>query len=209
MTGIIKNYIRERNFGFIYSGDTEIFYHVSEFVDKTVVPEAGMSVSFELQETVKGNQAHKICVIEDKRISKFLIFGDVRIKTSNIKNYGITNESNSYLNYVNSSTKGTGNYDEVLKVKEIELQQTKKIWAGHPDIIAREELSYEDSKKFFAECILNKDKLLKSIEYQLALQGKLEFLYVTTYQGDNFRFYAHTCGFNVREKLNELDILLC
>lgn len=186
MTGIIKNFNTDKNYGFIYCGDNEIFYHISGFVDKSIIPEEGMSVSFEVEETAKGKQARKICIISKAKIGTFIKFGDELIPITSIENVKVKNESSEYINDIKIRDEMIFNLENKIENTEIEI-------------------AYNMRKKGLDMLISDRDNALKSIEYQLALEGKLEYIYVTTKKNKIHKFFPQSCGFDLREKLQELE----
>jgi len=95
MTGVIRHYNTEKGFGFISSkNDDSIFFHISNIKNRPMIPEIGMSAVFDIIDTPKGEQASNIVLQASS--NKFLHIGDLRIKFSNIKEYGV--ERNSSYN---------------------------------------------------------------------------------------------------------------
>ena len=87
MKGRIKMFNNDKGFGFITGEDNnDYFAHISNFTASQDI-HIGLQVEFETNENDKGKFATKINVIENKK-STFIAFDDIRIKTSNIKNYG-------------------------------------------------------------------------------------------------------------------------
>jgi Cold shock proteins len=185
MKGTIKDFFTGKNFGFIYSGGNEIFYHISDFVDESIIPEEGMSVSFELKETAKGKQAFKI--VRNAKVGAFIEFGDELIRISNIKYVKIVNESSSYINSIKGMDDRISNLEKTIERDEINGKVNNAAKASLDDFI-----SYRD------------DSLKGSIKYQLALKGELEYLYVMTYQKEEHKFYHHIYGFDLQEKFQEI-----
>lgn len=209
MTGVIKNFFRDKGFGFIQSNNGDVYYHINDIINKSILPEPGMTVDYKIVETPKGSQAKKIALSENIRVSKFLAFGDIRIKISNIKNYGIENESKKYLAQVNGFKNKKRSLLDAIEVAELELEGSRRAFDWAADLIKRDEMRVQYEKSRLSEALCQNKKDLESIEYSLALQDQLEYLYITTYQNDNFKFYGHACGFDIRAKITEIDNLLC
>ena len=53
-TGIIRNFVAERGFGFIARlGEPDLFFHVSDLVDSDIAVEIDQKVRFELEPSVR------------------------------------------------------------------------------------------------------------------------------------------------------------
>ena len=64
-----------------------------------------------------------------------------------------------------------------------------------------------DDYQFFTYCENNEkfDIIEKQKEFDIFSYEKVEYLYVTTYQNDNYKFYANSEDFDIFEKCEELD----
>lgn len=135
MRGKVKNYNEKKGFGFILGEDGEDrFFHISSLksFDK---PLYGAVVEFISEQGVKGLVAKNIIVKTEEGRHEFIAFGNVRIKLSNIKDYGLS----------------------------------------------KYEYEYDGEQRY------------------------RKYLYVTTYQKDNYEFYEKDVSFNIFKKCNELD----
>ena len=160
MQGRIKTYNEDRAFGFITGNDgQDYFFHISNWKSGiSVIRES--AVSFVPKETEKGKVATEIELIGPK--PEFVSFGSERLKLSNIKTYGISQEYKECLHtakvkvyelttirfkrflakpkYVKNCLHPTG---ETIKIKEWERfsVKDKSYWriTVHNDSIDRDE----------------------------------------------------------------------
>lgn len=258
MKGIIKIFNREKGFGFITDVQgKDIYFHISQVKDTEVVLEEGLEVEFDVKNTSKGTNAINVNIKNMSIYSRFIAFQDVRIKISNIKNYGIKNDSIDFFKKIEQSKTYISNYEDKIKECDLYIERLNKEiveLGGNPEdyendieVINSEYIILSDytiSKKNLytgkypscyskeeilngilkdrncalivkrknlllkEDCISNKNGYEAQIEYKLAKNNKLEYLYITTYQNDNFKFYAHMCDFDIRDKIHEMDKLL-
>lgn len=233
MNGKIKMYNEEKGFGFILGDDeNDYFFHISEVKSADDICR-GLSVEFTAVEGQKGPVATKIRILDKKsKASKFVTFGDIRIKASNIKNYGIASE-NQYGVYVykDSSTSSFlgvhvpkyNKSNEIIWIDKDEwffYSSKERFNSWDSDIVKNTNGEYlsvhmfdEDAKelKWFYGCVC-KNNLGHVFEMpysnnpreNLVCKTK-EYLYVTTYQRDNYRFFDDSAPFDIHEKGKELD----
>ena len=176
MKGRIKMFNADKGFGFITGEDgNDYFAHVSKFVIAQDI-HVGLFVEFEVGENDKGKFATKINAIESKK-STFIAFDDIRIKASNIKSYGISSE---YLYFKKI-------YDEKFYEKGLGkmLGMVYNVWNGKTSSQGVKTIYAADFKKYVSK--------------------EIEYLYVTTYQNDNYKFYECNVSFDIREKMKEID----
>lgn len=90
MKGKIKNFFNDRGFGFIVGEDgNEYFFHISDLLFSEN-PRRGLAVDFSPSCSPKGLVALTVYLAFDaKQSATFVSFGDIRLKASNIKDYGI------------------------------------------------------------------------------------------------------------------------
>src|SRR5690625_7578546 len=92
MRGRVIKYFQDKGYGFIKdeTGNSR-FFHITKVKELSEISE-GSLVEFKPEETNKGLACIDIIVLnENKPI--FIALGDVRIKLSNIKNYGLDVET--------------------------------------------------------------------------------------------------------------------
>ena len=228
MTGKVKMYNEEKGYGFIAGEDgTDYFVHASA-VSSAETLYRGANVSFDPGENERGKVACKVSIVQPVNRPAFIQFGDVRIKLSNIKNYGISSDTSYYIKIYEYNAQ---------KAKQVEIEKAKRKKAGlFQKIMApaidtnfyewKGKKKYINSLSTMASLRLNLDDLydnygsfcLKenpdgSLEpYNPPFSDKKDFLeeeepllYVTTYQGDNFRFVQGAVDFDVHKKCSEID----
>ena len=138
MRGRIKRFIEDKGYGFITGEDgQDYFFHISQVRDMVEIKNY-MIVNFDIADGKKGKNAVNISVSEQNNTSRFITLGNLNIRLSNIKEYGIETEKERY---------NTGN-GWVYNVK---------------------------------------------------------YLYVTTFQNDDYWFREFDAGFNIFEKYNEIN----
>ena len=93
MTGKVKMYNDEKGYGFILGDDgMDYFVHISDIKTAETLYR-GAEVSFTPDANDKGKIAKNVLLTQvASNRPPFIQFGDVRIKLSNIKNYGIGRE---------------------------------------------------------------------------------------------------------------------
>lgn len=154
--------------------------------------------------------------------------GNVRIRVSNIKNYGITQKEFPYeklfirkkvikdkwykkLLYSDYTYEWCGDaiycdkdrYNDLKAVNKRD-QHTEYPWRASWDGICSTYIKYTDGDGIICESdtILTSDKIDDDPPY---INKKIDCLYITTYQGDNFVFRSDICGFDILKGLDEID----
>lgn len=136
----------------------------------------------------------------------YLLAINIRINKSNIKNYGISEEKVRYIKIYQKQ--------EINQIFGLSLFVEYK-WNG-------ELVEYTDEISGLTQdftgmrgrgCKLSRDREGKL--YCLGPNFRLQeddfvekfrkYLYVTTYQGDNFKFFENKVNFKISEKLHEID----
>lgn len=127
---------------------------------------------------------------------KFVTIGDISIKTSNIKAYGI------------SGSEEIGNLDDQIISATSDASPLPKIYDAYlsdpfESLPKRLVGSYKQRLKNIAEISKDKAKKTSAIVYvhylkqkreELAKHHERRYFYVTTYQGDNHKFHASSRG---------------
>ncbi|MEA5093498.1 MAG: cold shock domain-containing protein [Sedimentibacter saalensis] len=230
MTGRIKMYNEQKGFGFIIGDDgKDRFFHISN-VKSVDLPSIGLLVEFESQENGKGLMAANVNVKAktEKKHGTFIQFGDVRVKLSNVKNYGISQDYYQYEKvfrvWYNESTSKLGKLFNIKYEFDWEFadkyerlycnsEREKKIKAGecYSYVYAEKDqaYSYEGNNLIFAkEPGIYKSNIRRSCLGDIVDLPE-DYLYVTTYQGDNYKFRVNNGDFDIYKKLEELDSALC
>lgn len=206
MEGIIKNYNEERGFGFIRTDNgQDVFFHISNW-ENTNSPQKDMIVSYSLAESNGRTYATNVKYLTKRQ--GVVILGNERIKISNIKTYGI-----SYYNEIHQRVHKY-KYDDFRTVDEdvdwipgkelcvLYYDEKGNICKYKPDVgygildfisLVLGSGTYTDEDKL--------EQLLKN-EYEYK---PLPYLYITTYQGDNYQYFQGVCDFDVKEKAEEID----
>ena len=220
MNGRIKMYNENRAFGFI-AGDngSDYFFHISSF-KSACQPSRGLPVSFDAEQQEKGLVAKNICV-SDNLLNRpqFIIFGEERIKLTNIKHYGL---ASGVVDYVRTFCENVeiSNRKTLFGTKTkqtVTLKENGQIWIHDYNdwyyTTLRVEI-FDSKKKMFVwlNCRFNLEDdgtihrfpndALQSSDH---VKQAEDYLYVKTYQGDSYRWYSNRAGFNIYEKCKELD----
>lgn len=204
MNGKIKVYKDEKGYGFILGEDgQDYFFHISNVKSVNSI-RRGDNVDFEIQRNEKGYFADNI-KINNILSNKFISFGNVRVNKANIKNYGISREKVKYIKIYQK---------EINKIFGLNLL-VKYEWNGEL-VEFTDEICYltEDYNGMIGcGCKLSRDRDGKlyclGVDFRLQKDDFVdkiqEYLYVTTYQGDNFKFFENKVNFKISDKLKELD----
>lgn len=199
MKGTIKNFNRDRGFGFIYGEGNDIFFHISQVLDNINTIEAGYVVEFDIIETDKGFQATNIIIIDNNN-PKFIKIGDSRIKLSNIKDYGIGNDKDYYENQLYECIKEIKNAKKDVKISKKELEEeSKDDYSSKSDILLYKKCVH-NAKEHLKELLQRKQDLEKWLS-----EANFDYLYLTTYQGDNIKRYQDKVDYNITEIVHKLD----
>lgn len=187
MRGRIKVYNDEKGYGFILGiNNKDYFFHISEikFCDKV---ERGNFVEFMESNSEKGLVAKNIEVSQTK---KFIAFDDVRIKLSNIKNYGIRTWDEEY--------EYTFTKEEMKRRESERKERDGKFLTGVQNTVSIISLINAAAGGEFGW-------VTPRLEPTEKRKMRRKKLYVTTYQNDNYEFYDNEVRFDIDKKLKELD----
>jgi len=171
-------YQANKGYGFIIGEDrNDYFFHVSQ-VKSVDSPEQGEKVEFEPSKNEKGLCANNI-IVKKTAAGKFIALGNIRLKASNIKDYGISAEETYYQKvykwrYIDATSK----FGKLLGVKHTYYYDTGE-W-------------YKISKKRFEAISAGSERY-----YHVMKASKGEII---------GRYYSYYCVGN--SDLNEADDLL-
>lgn len=238
MRGRIKRYFSDKGYGFIVGEDgVDYYFHISN-VRTAVQITQGSIVEFDVVRVndKKNDKAVNIKVAEVKNHPQFIQLGGTRVKLSNIKNYGISSNGKvlmkaevktyterevidcthwllnrnyySYEYYGKHLLSFDEYYNEIEQLNYALKNEYDKSAYGKDKM--PKAFVYSESKKKLTRA---EDKFLEKGDFILTYADSY-YLYITTYQGDNYTFYEYgieqlndymRASFNIREKLQELD----
>lgn len=238
MRGRIKRYFSDKGYGFIAGEDgVDYYFHISN-VRTAVQITQGSVVEFDVVRAndKKNNKAVNIKIIEVKDRPQFIQLGGTRVKLSNIKNYGISSNGKVLMKaevktYTECIVVDCSHWFFNKEYYDYEYHD-KHLLSFDEYYDEIEQLNYALEKGYDkSEC--DKDKMPKAFVYSeskkkltraedkflekddfILTYADCYYLYVTTYQGDNYTFYEYgnyhlndssKASFNIREKLQELD----
>lgn len=226
MKGRVKTYNELRGYGFIIGEDNnDYFMHISN-VKSVDLPIQGSMVKFTKTENEKGLNATDIYVLGESQNISFIVFGNIRIKKNNIKNYGIKTKSYPYekiyeiekvTGKVNRFFQGSERYiwkNKIAKVSEKRHTNLKAVNEKEPghypfradwDGVCTTFVKAIDSngKIFETDIVTNEWTNEDNPPYVLK---KIDTLFITTYQNDNYVFRQDECEFDIHEKCLEIDL---
>ena len=195
MDGRIKMFNEEKGYGFILGVDSnDYFFHISH-VKSVSNLSRGTYVHFTPSSGSKGLIALEIVPQEATQARpSFIAFGDVRINISNIKNYGIGKDVQLFVKvYEHSVSNESSTWNQIF--------HDRYVWNGLKQPVADIPMHYNRIKNRNGEI-----KTLGTVATDNDLiRQKVSYLYVTTYQGDNYRFNDWEVSFDIYEKCKELD----
>ena len=189
----------DKGFGFIIGEDgNDYFAHISN-VNSMQELHTGLFVSFEPNENDKGKYATKIMVIESKKPT-FIAFGDVRIKTSNIKNYGIASGIRWYAKvYQYLPSKSDALLDKMFGLRWKwcgDIIELSKNGNGYRYIKSKRDGKIKQGNRDYGAGYMSESDYIKK---------DIPYLYVTTYQNDNYEFWEDEVKFDIKAKCKEID----
>lgn len=227
MKGRVKMFNEEKGYGFILGDDAnDYFVHITE-VKSVDTLTRGTIVEFQPAETERGKVAKGVSVSESvvKRPA-FVEFGDTRIKMSNIKNYGISSAPVYYARVFEKietepAKKGllwliagnpitwrdTGECIRLSESKE-EAEKLMERWVHVKGVYSSEahyrEVCCKIKRYVKTNGVISDGETAAKFEDVITCKT-VKYLYVTTFQNDNYRFYVDMVDFDIHEKCKELD----
>lgn len=225
MKGRVKMFNEEKGYGFILGEDAnDYFVHITE-VKSVETLTRGTIVQFEPAEAEKGKVAKSVSVSESvSQKPAFVEFGNTRIKLSNIKNYGISSVPTYYaiiFKKVVHEHMYEGLFGWTTKKKSELVDTGERIRLGESFDEARSALhragmitygqpGLNGRRHEYHRYVKNNGELCRDWDWRsdisyVAECKDVDYLYVTTYQNDNYRFVADIAGFDIHAKCMELD----
>ncbi len=190
MRGKVIKYFDDKGYGFIKDEEGHNrFFHITKVKNHTI--SVGNVVKFDPERTDKGLACVNITVLNDRRPT-FIAFGDTRVKLSNNKSYGVDYET----------------IEEVISEKEIQLSKGQRVGNRITGTVLGVIGAAASGPAGMVEMAR---KVSWGKSYTEVETGDVEYkiLYVTTYQGDNFRFHEKHVDFDVQKKIDQLDTYFC
>lgn len=198
MRGRIKRFIEDKGYGFITGEDgQDYFFHISQVRDMVEIKNY-MIVNFDIADGKKGKNAVNIRVSEQNNSpSKFITCGNTNIRLNNIKQYGLGQYAILYEKVFREDMK------EKRYKFEDEWQYCGEISIEYLDLyISDVETSVLVRKSDTEEPTYN--SLLRKKRREVFEIKRKKYLYITTYQNDNFTFKETEVDFDIYEKYNEI-----
>ncbi|OCL90514.1 cold-shock protein [Aliarcobacter thereius] len=163
MNGKIIKYIEEKGYGFILDENGfKRFFHISDTLSPLDIKIHQM-VEFEPDENEKGLISKEIQIVHTKHNTKFITINNTNIKCSNIKQFGISSGTDVFYKRIIKSFFGfTEEKVEILKYEDLP------------------ELNIEIDDVFTLPG--------KDTKGYTKIEEPYDYLYITTYQGNNHKF---------------------
>lgn len=226
MRGRVTKYFEDRGYGFIKSENGESrFFHISNVngVEEEICP--GVLVEFVPHSNEKGLTCSQIEIINEKK-ANFISINDTNIKVSNIKSFGVSTSKHIKgimtpiykvnPDYVRKESAAGKNIFKKLLLptkyidsgtkKEVAIDEFKKVTIkGNEFTYSRDVYDLPYFLVRVSTTRIDKFDGRTRIEADDAEYVYWKYLYITTYQNDNYRFYEDEITIDeVLEELNEL-----
>lgn len=214
MRGRIKRFIEDKGYGFITGEDgQDYFFHISQVRDMVEIKNY-MIVNFDIADGKKGKNAVNIRVSEQNNTSKFVTCGGTNIRLNNIKQYGLGKYPVLYekvfKEYIVCNVNASF-LERLLIGSEEKKYKFEGEWSA-----CWLEISEEDVDRFINDDMtsvyarksngeLTHDTSLRKKRRDVYKVEYKKYLYITTYQNDNFKFKETEVNFDVVEKYNEIN----
>lgn len=227
MRGRVTKFFNEKGYGFISDENGESrFFHISNVVENDGDISIGSSVNFQPHSNEKGLTCLKIEVLKRNR-ANFISVHHTNIKVSNIKEFGVSQSTRMKaikapvfkLNpaYVRKKDMAGRNlfkklllpdkYLETSEYKDVPKEEFNKV------TIKGNEFSYDHDEyrlpyilvKTVTGIVKDNDRYTRIDEGE-AKKVYRKYLYITTYQNDNYQFFED--DINIEETLALLNELV-
>lgn len=195
MKGRIKTYKEDKGYGFIIGEDqNDYFFHISG-IKSMVQVQVGQIVEFKPSTNDKGNVAQNIIIDTNaKSNNKMYEIQGKRYRVSNIKEYGISEDIIGCSEIIKKETVNPNTVKGIFGL--LEYMNTGGIIEKPTGIYEAKQDSWGRYTTSGSTC------------------KKVRYLYITTYQGDNTKFYERVSnitnfrnGINIEKELAKLDEL--
>ena len=213
MRGRIKRFIEDKGYGFITGEDgQDYFFHISQVRDMVEIKNY-MIVNFDITDGKKGKNAVNIRVSEQNNTSRFVTCGGTNIRLNNIKQYGLGKYPVLYekvfQEYIVCNVNASF-LERLLIGSEEKKYKFEGEWSAYWEI------SEEDVDRFINDDMtsvcarksngeLTHDTSLHKKRRDVYKVEYKKYLYITTYQNDNFKSKETEVNFDVVEKYNEIN----
>lgn len=226
MQGRVKAYNEDRAFGFIVGEDgQDYFFHLSNW--KSVAPILrGCVVLFAPEETEKGKVAKEVCPCDTtNKKPEFIVLGSERIKLSNVKTYGIASGKAYFVKVYEHKPEakiglfGSAKFVDRLVWSKNDIQISEN--DTHVEYLFKGSMQYNGVSVFNPKTKNNQrltTKLVRDSHGNISFDSDIPFnksedvytemqdyLYVTTYQNNNYQWFKGLASFDIYEKCKELD----
>lgn len=185
MIGTVKFFNESKGYGFITLKDnnqSDYFFHISNVASDYTLPKKGDMVTFDVEHNGNKVSATNVSLKNEHNENvKFFIISNTRIKLNNIKSYGIGHTKRDY------------NYHYALVPEDENAGFLKRLFFSNKKI--NERLSLCDSK--------NSKEYNGYNEYDEVKSITTAYFYVTTFQGDNFKFFDDLSNVRSFENIGE------
>lgn len=161
MKGKIIKYFEEKGYGFILDEKGEKrFFHISDTLSPLDIKEY-LFVEFEPSKNKKGLSSTNIKITNKSTNTKFINIYDTNIKCSNIKQFGIA------------------------KANELFFKKSDSFITDLFGVDTSTLITYEDLPELYEFETISLGKDLRGFE---EVEVPYNYLYITTYQGDNYKW---------------------
>lgn len=183
MIGTVKFFNESKGYGFITLKDnnqSDYFFHISNVVSDYTLPKKRDIVTFDIEHKEDKVSAINVSLKNEyNENEKFFKIKNTRIKLNNIKNYGI-GHTTCYYDY---------HYDLVSYDEDENVGFLKRLFLNKR---VNESLSIRGS--------IDSNRL---IDEGLVKVKETAYFYVTTFQGDNFKFFDDLSNVRNFENIGE------
>lgn len=212
MRGRIKRFIEDKGYGFITGEDgQDYFFHISQVKDMVEIKN-WMIVEFDVADGKRGKNAVNIRVTEQNNSpSKFITCGGTNIRLNNIKQYGLGKypvlyEKIYHMEIIYNIRNSLREF--LFEDAEIKKYHFENEWYCHGESEYRngdERLIKVKDEVVRKRCSPRLDNWPIDIDTEDNYKTVMKpYLYITTYQKENFIFKETEVNFDVTEKYNEI-----